>query len=193
MGPVCSNSQIKRKESKQIQTDQVVEQINNNTNILNNINIVIELIYDINILVNDLDLEFKQEVYVEDVIKIQVHQDVEQQVENSVSEESLHSFLPSQNPRPSITLENEQEPYSQILQSMIVKKKEKLQVIQQDIQMIDYSPIKQESKSQSSQIIKSVEPFNLDFESSSSSEQFEWNQEYSIDSNGEILVTGIVN
>ncbi|CAK60871.1 unnamed protein product (macronuclear) [Paramecium tetraurelia] len=189
MGPVCSNSQIKRKESKQIQTDQVVEQINN-TNILNNINIVIELIYDI---INDLDLEQKQEVYVEDVIKIQVHQDVEQQVENAVSEESLHSFLPSQIPRPSITLENEQEPYSQILQSMIVKKKEKLQVIQQDIQMIDYSPIKQESKSQSSQIIKSVEPFNLDFESSSSSEQFEWNQEYSIDSNGEILVTGIVN
>ncbi|CAD8115663.1 unnamed protein product [Paramecium sonneborni] len=76
---------------------------------------------------------------------------------------------------------------------MIVKKKEKLQVIQQDIGMLDYSPIKQESKSQISEIIESVEPFNLDFESSSSSEAIQWNQEYSIDSKGEILVTGIVN
>ncbi|CAD8082412.1 unnamed protein product [Paramecium primaurelia] len=190
MGSICQRQQIKRKESKQIQTEQVIEQFNNNTNIFNNINIVIELIYDI---INDLDLKQKQEVYVEEQIKIQVHQDVEQQLENLVSEESLHSFHQSQNPIASITLENEQEPYSQLLQSMIVKKKEKLQVIQQDIQMIDYSPIKQESKSQTSQIIQSVEPFNLDFESSSSSESIQWNQEYTIDSNGEILVTGIVN
>ncbi|CAD8166622.1 unnamed protein product [Paramecium pentaurelia] len=191
MGPMCSSSQIKRRESKQIQTDQIVEQINNNnTNILNSISIVIELIYDI---INDLDLQQKQDVYVEEQIKIQVYQEVEQKLESSVSEQSHNSIIQSQNPPPSITLENEQEPYSQLLQSMIVKKKDKLQVMQQDIQLLDYSPIKQEFKSQSSEIIQSVEPFNLDLESSSSSESIQWNQEYTIDSNGEILVTGVVN
>ncbi|CAD8083646.1 unnamed protein product [Paramecium primaurelia] len=173
MGPMCSSSQIKRRESKQIQTDQIVEQINNNTNILNSISI--------------------QDIYVEEQIKIEVNQEVEQQLESSVSEQSHYTIIPSQNPPPSITLENEQEPYSQLLQSMIVKKKDKLQVMQQDIQLLDYSPIKQEFKSQSSEIIQSVEPFNLDLESSSSSESIQWNQEYTIDSNGEILVTGVVN
>ncbi|CAD8115661.1 unnamed protein product [Paramecium sonneborni] len=49
MGVICSNSQIKRKESKQIQTDKIVEIINNNSYNYNNLNIVIELIYDISI------------------------------------------------------------------------------------------------------------------------------------------------
>ncbi|CAK57419.1 unnamed protein product (macronuclear) [Paramecium tetraurelia] len=161
MGPMCSSSQIKRRESKQIQTEKIVEQINSNTNIFNSINIVIELINDI---INNLDLPLKQEVYVEEQIKIQVHQEVEQQLGSSVSEQQQnHSLVPSQNPHPSITLENEQEPYSQLLQSMIVKKKEKLQIMQQDIQLLEYSPIKQEFKSQSSDLIQSVEPFNFGF------------------------------
>ncbi|CAD8112534.1 unnamed protein product [Paramecium sonneborni] len=190
MGLMCSSSQINKREQKQIQTDQIiVEMMSNN---FNNLNIVIELIQDI---INDLDLQYKykQEVQVEEQIKIEVNQDIEQQNGKSISEESHHSLFQSKNPPPSITLENEQEPYSQLLQSMIVKKKEKLQAIQQDIVMLDYSPIRQESKSQISIIINSLEPFSLDFESSSSSQSIQWNQEYSVDSNGEILVTGIVN